>query len=185
MSRTKAAENTNLKFSSIFHAKPSGSCEPLKNVVQVCAVVKDLQSAMERYWSLGIGPWNIYTLAPPLLRETTMHGKPAKYSHKVAVTMIGNTQFELIQPLEGPTTYRTFLERRGEGLHHIKEKVDDIPATIAEFKKKGIEVIQSGKIDEDEFYYLDTESTLGFYYELGNMGWVRAPEARYPPEEKK
>jgi hypothetical protein len=159
--------------------------EAMKNVVQVCAVVKDLKNAMEKYWSLGIGPWDIYTLSPPSLRETTMHGKPAKYSFKCAVTMVGNTQFELVQPLEGPTIYKSFLERKGEGLHHVKEKVDDIPATIAEFKKKGIEVIQAGKIDQDEFYYLDTESMLGFYYEIGNAGRVRAPEARYPPEEKK
>lgn len=156
----------------------------MKKIVQVCVVVRDLEKAMEKYWRiLGMGPWDIHTLAPPALREASFHGKPVRHRYRVAVTMVGNMQFELIQPLEGPTTYESFLERKGEGLHHVKEKVDDIQGTIEEFKKKGIEVIQSGKFDEDEFYYLDTERILGFYYELGNVGKVRSPEAVYPPEK--
>lgn len=63
----------------------------------------------------------------------------------------------------------------------MKEKIDDIPGTIERFKKMGIKVSQSGKIDQDLHYYLDTEDMLGYVYELGNAGKIRPPEARYPP----
>ena len=41
---------------------------------------------------------------------------------------------------------------------------------------RGVEVLQSGKYDEDEHYYLDTEAAFGFVYEIGNNGKIRPPE---------
>jgi methylmalonyl-CoA/ethylmalonyl-CoA epimerase len=74
---------------------------------------------------------------------------------------------------------KEFLERRdGDGLHHVKEWVEDCQKELLEYKKRGIEVLQSGKFDEDEHYYLDTESTFGFVYEIGNNGRIRPPERR-------
>jgi len=62
------------------------------------------------------------------------------------------------------------LDRHGDGLHHVKEWVDDCQKSIEEFRARGIEVIQSGKFDEDEHYYFDTESIFGYVYEIGNNG---------------
>ncbi|HCT36416.1 MAG TPA: lactoylglutathione lyase, partial [Firmicutes bacterium] len=77
------------------------------------------------------------------------------------------------------------LEEKGEGLHHVKEVLSDaeIPAALQEFADKGIRVLQTGWIDNDVHYYLDTEPTLGFVYEIGNGGKIGAPDRRYP--EKK
>ena len=52
------------------------------------------------------------------------------------------------------------------------------------YKRQGIKVIQGGKYDEDEFYYLDTEPELGILYEIGNNGRIREPERTYPPKAK-
>jgi len=41
-------------------------------------------------------------------------------------------------------------------------------------------VIQSGRIDEDEHYYLDTQKDFGYIIELGNAGKIRPAERRYP-----
>lgn len=85
----------------------------LKQAVQVCVVVKDIQKAMERYWNLGIGPWAIYTFQSPELTNTTFQGKPAKYSMKLAIAMIGSVMWELIEPLEDRVRTRNFLRRKG------------------------------------------------------------------------
>ena len=77
-------------------------------------------------------------------------------------------------------THWGILEKKGEGLHHIKEVVADCQKVIEEYKMKGIEVVQSGKFDEDEFYYLDTEPVIDVLYEIGNSGKIRPPERRYP-----
>jgi len=158
-----------------------------RKIVQICMVVRDLQKSMEHYWKiLGIGPWDVHTFSPETVREFTLYGQPVKQPFKfgLAVAMVGEIQFELIQPVEGPTIYESFLQEKGEGLHHIKEKVEDdkIERTLEEFKEKGIDIIQSGKFDGDVFYYLDTEPTLGILYEIGNCGKVREPERRYPPK---
>ena len=54
--------------------------------------------------------------------------------------------------------------------------VDDCQKALEEFKRRSVEVLESGKYDEDEHYYLDTESVFGFVYEIGNNGKIRPPE---------
>ena len=48
------------------------------------------------------------------------------------------------------------------------------------FLKQPFEVVQSGKFDEDEFHYLNTEPVFGIVIEIGNGGRIRPPERRYP-----
>jgi len=62
---------------------------------------------------------------------------------KVIVSFIdtGETKVELIQPTAGNVGVAKFLEKRGEGLHHICLEVDDIEATLAEYKRQGIRLI--------------------------------------------
>ena len=153
----------------------------VRKIAQIAHVVKDIDEAMKKYHEiLGIGPWSVYTFAPPALRECTYMGKPSDATWVLALAWVGDTQLELMQPLTGENVYTRFLAKKGEGIHHIKEWVDDCAATIEEYRKRGINVIQSGKYDEDEFYYLDTESELGILYEIGNNGKIRAPERTYP-----
>ena len=153
----------------------------MRKIIQIAQVVKDLDKTMENYYKyMGIGPWDIYTFAPPILRDSMYRGKPSNHTYLLAIAWIGETQMELMQPLTGYSTYNEFLEKKGEGLHHIKELVVDCQKVIVEYKMKGIEVVQSGKFDEDEFYYLDTEPVIGVLYEVGNSGKIRPPERRYP-----
>jgi len=158
--------------------------QPIKlgDVIQVGLVVKDLRESMERYWKLlGIGPWNIYTYAPPMLREATVRGKRVDYSMRLAHSMAGPVQIELIQPLEGPSIYTEHLAQKGEGLHHIQSRIENIEEVLAAFEKLTIGVLMSGKFGEGEFYYLDTEPVIGVIYEIFRRKSRPAPEAVYPP----
>jgi methylmalonyl-CoA/ethylmalonyl-CoA epimerase len=155
----------------------------LKQAVQVCVVVKDIQKAMERYWNLGIGPWAIYTFQSPELTNTTFQGKPAKYSMKLAIAMIGSVMWELIEPLEGPSSYKEFLAQKGEGLHHVLLAVDNYDQTITAFEQKGIGVLMKGDWKGLTYAYLDTEKELGAILEIFKpLDWAPPePEAIYPP----
>lgn len=152
----------------------------LKEINQVCVVVEDLKGSMERYWKLfGLGPWSVYTFAPPELTDMIVRGKPETYSMKIGLTNIGPLMFELIQPLEGESIYKEFLEKKGEGLHHIASfKLDDVEEAIEYLKKQGISVLQSGRWHGSYFAYMDTEKTLGMVVEL-----VKRTKERPPPEE--
>jgi methylmalonyl-CoA/ethylmalonyl-CoA epimerase len=155
----------------------------LGDVIQTGLVVHDLQKSMEAYWSLlGIGPWKIYTYEPPLLREGTVRGRRVDYAMRVAITQAGPTQLELIQPLYGSSIYVEHLETKGEGLHHIQSRVDNIEEVLAAFQAAGVSVLMSGKFGEGEFYYLDTAERLGVIYEIFRRKSRPEPEAVYPAE---
>jgi methylmalonyl-CoA/ethylmalonyl-CoA epimerase len=83
-------------------------------------------------------------------------------------------------PVSGYSIYDEFLERKGEGLHHTKLYYSDCAKAVADYERRGYKVIQSGKFDADEHYYLDTEKDFGYIIELGNGGRIRETDWRYP-----
>jgi hypothetical protein len=153
-------------------------------VKQIAVVVKDVQASMEHYWKiLGIGPWDVRHFTNASVRNFQVDGKPVTepFEFICAVCWHGDLEYELIQPIKGPNIYWKFLEK-GEGLHHYKEIVSDerMSEVLGDFEAKGIRVLQTGWIDNDVHYYLDTEHLLGFVYEIGNGGKIGAPDRRYP-----
>jgi methylmalonyl-CoA/ethylmalonyl-CoA epimerase len=54
---------------------------------------------------------------------------------------IGQTRLELIQPLNSDTSVGRFLERRGEGLHHLALNVGNLSEAISFAEAKGLELI--------------------------------------------
>ena len=152
---------------------------------QVALVVNDIETSVRRYWEqLGVGPWKIWNLGPQSMSEMTLHGHTAEYSFRAAVAYVGDIAFELVQPLEGESIFKEFLEEHGEGLHHLKYTPKDPEVVLEEFKMKGGVILQSAKLAEGAFYYLDTKLALGFILELstGRALRNRLPDAMFPSE---
>jgi methylmalonyl-CoA/ethylmalonyl-CoA epimerase len=156
---------------------------PFGRVDQVGLVVRDLHVAMERYWALmGLGPWRVYTYGAPFVKDLTYRGQPGTYRMQIALTTKDGLMYELIQPLAGPSLYHEFLERNGDGIHHLGAFVPNFDRAIADCRALGFAVLQSGRgygVQGDGGYaYLDTVASLGAIYEL-----IEIPAERYPPEE--
>src|SRR5262245_20059722 len=60
---------------------------------------------------------------------------------RVGFFRVGDVRLELLEPSDPSSTITTFLEKRGEGLHHVAYTVDDIEARIAELKQAGLRMI--------------------------------------------
>lgn len=60
---------------------------------------------------------------------------------QVAFLPIGDSNIELVQPTTGDTGIANFLEKRGEGIHHICIEVQDIEAALAQLKAHGVPLI--------------------------------------------
>jgi methylmalonyl-CoA/ethylmalonyl-CoA epimerase len=149
--------------------------------MQFAMIVRDLEAAMKHHWeSCRIGPWDIYQFEPGKVQNYTYRGEAATHRCLIAIAWSGDTQLELIQPLTGYSIYDEHLERRGEGLHHIKLYYSDCAQAVRDYAARGYPVLQCGKIDDDEHYYLDTEKDFGYVVELGNAGRIRPAERRYP-----
>ncbi len=98
-------------------------------------------------------------------KDATFRGKEATIIVDYAFSRLLNVQIELQQWKSGPSLFKEFLDQGKEGLHSIGIYVEDLPAYIEEFKKKGIEVLQTGTVGKQWFAYFDTEKTFGLLLE--------------------
>jgi methylmalonyl-CoA epimerase len=62
---------------------------------------------------------------------------------KVAFLPRGGSELELLEPYPGDGPVRKFMEKRGEGIHHICLEVDDLEATLAQLAKEGVQLIDT------------------------------------------
>lgn len=60
---------------------------------------------------------------------------------KVGFFRVGDVRLELLEPTEPESTVAKFIEKRGEGMHHIAYTVDSIEERIAELKNGGVRMI--------------------------------------------
>ena len=60
---------------------------------------------------------------------------------KVAFFDIGESRIELLEPTSPESPVAKFIEKRGEGMHHIAVSSDDVEKDIAAMKDKGIKMI--------------------------------------------
>lgn len=150
-------------------------------VKQVCVVVRDLDATIRNYWeTAGIGPWAVWV---PKLTHMRIRGVETPYSMKLALAWTKDFMWEVVQPLEGPSIYREFLETRGEGLHHVlvetaNHAYEDL---LAEATARGCPPLMEGKWGETDFAYLDTQGPLGLLLEVFRRGpgFAGRPPADY------
>jgi methylmalonyl-CoA/ethylmalonyl-CoA epimerase len=99
-----------------------------KGLEHVAIAVKDLDAAVHYYV-------HVLGFAPPELEVV------AEQKVRTAIFGHGMGRIELICPTDPSSSVAKFLEKRGEGLHHICVEVADIVATLAELKAKGAALI--------------------------------------------
>ncbi len=90
----------------------------LRRVDHVALAVSDLEASIEHYQRV----WGL-TLAH---REIV-----ADQGVEEAMFRLGDTYLQLVAPLSADTPVGRFIERRGEGLHHMAYQVDDIETALA------------------------------------------------------
>lgn len=83
--------------------------------------------------------------------------------------MLGETKIELLEATNPDSAIAKFIEKKGEGIHHIAYEVDDIYAEMERLKKEGFELIhQQPKEGADNklICFLHPKSTNGVLVEL-------------------
>ncbi|MEJ1088044.1 VOC family protein [Microbacterium sp. Mu-80] len=151
---------------------------------QVAYVVRDLDAAV-RHWAdvLGVGPWSVWTVGAEVTRDQVYGGQPASFRFRHALAWSGEMQFELVEPLDGPSIFADQLERSGPGLNHVGRLTDDHAAESAALVAKGCVPLQSatfGESQDGRFAYFATPENEGIL-ELISPPTVRfAPDYVYP-----
>jgi methylmalonyl-CoA epimerase len=89
---------------------------------------------------------------------------------EAATFRIGDLEIELMQPLEADSPVGRFIARRGEGIHHIAYKVDDVGEALHKAREAGIQAIDQeprvGGNGRTWVGFLHPRSTFGVLTEL-------------------
>lgn len=154
---------------------PTGDQRNARKLCQINITTDDVdRTAADVVELLRIGPYGIGTLNNQTVKNAGLlvDGKWCcpEFSFQLAMGVAGNLEFEIIAPAVGPTVYKSYIDRRGIGYHHIKEIVsaDKLDETFEGYEKKGMPLCIKGTMDITTFAYLDSEAQLGFYVELGD-----------------
>jgi methylmalonyl-CoA/ethylmalonyl-CoA epimerase len=127
----------------------------IQKIHHISIAVKNLDEALRFYRD---------TLGLSVHEQATLDDQGVK----AALLTIGQGEIELLEPLGPDTPVGRFLERRGEGLHHICLQTDDIDKDLASLKAKGVEFIdqepRQGLVGR--ICFLHPRSTKGVLVEL-------------------
>jgi methylmalonyl-CoA/ethylmalonyl-CoA epimerase len=88
---------------------------------------------------------------------------------RTAFLMIGETKIELLEPTDPESTVAKFIEKRGEGIHHIAFAVDDLVSGLKDAESKGVKLIDTVPRKGAEglqIAFLHPKSTYGVLTEL-------------------
>ena len=121
----------------------------------VGVAVKDINTALKFFQEMfGAPPAEIESLPDQGVRATLIQ--------------IGQTRLELLEPLSDDSPVGRFVERRGEGLHHLALNVPGLAATLIKLEEHGVDLVDrepreglSGMIA-----FLHPRSTFGILTEL-------------------
>ena len=88
---------------------------------------------------------------------------------RVGFFRVSDVRLELLEPTDPQSTIQTFLEKRGEGLHHLAFTVDDIQTRIDELKANGLRMIDDTPrtgAHHTQIAFLHPKSSFGVLTEL-------------------
>jgi methylmalonyl-CoA/ethylmalonyl-CoA epimerase len=147
---------------------------------QMGFVVCDLERAVREFNDkLAAGPWRGWLFGPQG-KGREYNGEPAEWILRLVLND-RSPQYELIEPVEGPSIHADWLEKRGEGLQHVAYVVESLDRITAEMEAAGhpaVARIHSFGADGDgAAAYFDTEESLGFLVEAVE------PPRQMPPIE--
>jgi len=136
-------------------------------IVQIGVVVKDIEKASAAYAGLlgvAVPEWS-WTDAEDKA-HTQFKGKPSPARAKLAFIELKNITLELIEPDSNPSTWREFLNTKGEGIHHIAFEIKGMDEKIVLLGKNGMPLIQKGDYEGGRYAYIDGAARLGLILEL-------------------
>jgi catechol 2,3-dioxygenase-like lactoylglutathione lyase family enzyme len=129
--------------------------------------VKDIDKA-RKAWAqvLGMNVPEVSIAESHFTRPTLYKGNSSDAKAILAFLEMDNLQIELIQPLGGKSTWQDYLDKYGEGIHHIAFEVKNIDGVEKKFEIQGMPTVQRGGWDGGAYSYIDGSKDLGCILEL-------------------
>lgn len=136
---------------------------PFSKLTQIGIVVKDMDETIKKLSAFGIGPFE--HRAVPAGAKEWYKDKPMEATFKITAVNLGGMELEFIQPVDGDSPHKEFLEKKGEGIQHLAFSVDNLDEDIENLKGKGASVQMHSDLGPLKVAYMDME-TSGLVFEL-------------------
>ena len=140
---------------------PSSPCVA-RHINHVCIAVSDIEDTLAFYREVfGTGAAEVEDIDDQAVRA--------------ALVRVGGSQIEFIQPTDPSGGVARFIERRGEGVHHIAFEVDDLQASLDALDAHGVRLIDSAPREglSGMIGFIHPRSTRGVLIELVDQDAAR------------
>jgi methylmalonyl-CoA epimerase len=129
----------------------------IKRISHMGFAVKDLDAAIRLYGEVfGLRPAHRWHAPEDRMEAASFH--------------VDGIEIELMQPTSDDSPIAKFMAKRGEGIHHVAYKVDDVADALHRARAAGIETIdaepRSGGDGKTRIGFLHPKSTMGVLTEL-------------------
>src|SRR5207249_2512562 len=104
-----------------------GGARGMTKLDHIGIAVKSIDAAKKIYEDLGLTIAHVESVETQKVRT--------------AFLSVGDANLELLEPSSPDSTIAKYIEKRGEGIHHICFRVDDIEAHLAHLKERGYRLI--------------------------------------------
>ena len=133
-----------------------------RHINHVCIAVSDIEDTLAFYREVfGTGAAEVEDIDDQAVRA--------------ALVRVGGSQIEFIQPTDPSGGVARFIERRGEGVHHIAFEVDDLQASLDALDAHGVRLIDSAPREglSGMIGFIHPRSTRGVLIELVDQDTAR------------
>ena len=136
-------------------------------LVHVAIVVGDIEARLHAWAEiLGLPVPQIIITDTVDVAHTEYQGKPSQARAKIASFRLGQAAVELIEPIDGPSTWKDQLDRHGDSLQHLAFRIEGMDEKVAHLEAKGMPLVQQGDFKGGRYVYVDGSAQLGTMLEL-------------------
>ena len=132
-------------------------------IMQIGIVVRDIEAAAKRYAALfGVEPSPVRNVFPNI----TYRGRKVRPKAKICAFQMGSVTLELVEPDDTPTSWKEYLDNKGEGVHHLGVMVNDLDDAMNVLAENGISARQAGGAGWGSYTLVESEEQLGVVYNI-------------------
>ena len=136
-------------------------------ITQVGVIVADIETKAKAWADvLGLPVPEIIITDVVDVAQTEYEGESTPARAKLAFLHLGQVDLELIEPIDGPSTWKDQLDQHGESLHHIAFVINGMQEKVAYLDTKGLPLVQRGEYTGGRYAYVDGTAKLGAVLEL-------------------
>jgi len=127
----------------------------MREIDHIGVAVRSLEQSLASYRALGLEPVG--------------QDEVPEQGVRVAFLPVVGTRLELLEPTSSDSPIARFIAKRGEGLHHIGLRVEDIRAAMAALRTAGLTLLTEGPVTGAHgslVCFVHPKSTSGVLFEL-------------------